>query len=52
MSLFEKQPIIETKRFLLRQMALDDGQAVFENLSDLDVTKDMGVIYFKVSRKQ
>ncbi|WP_442593673.1 GNAT family N-acetyltransferase [Neobacillus sp. D3-1R] len=47
MSLFETQPIIETKRFLLRQMTLDDAQAVFENLSDPDVTKDMGVSPFQ-----
>lgn len=31
MSLFVKQPIIETERFLLRQMTLVDAPAVFEH---------------------
>jgi ribosomal-protein-alanine N-acetyltransferase len=39
---FEEFPVIETERFLLRQMTLEDAQAVFEILSDAEVTKDMG----------
>ncbi|WP_235548813.1 GNAT family N-acetyltransferase, partial [Paenibacillus sp. Soil522] len=43
MKLFEVIPSITTENFLLRSMTLVDAQAVFENLSDKDVTKDMGI---------
>ncbi|MED4581231.1 GNAT family protein [Brevibacillus choshinensis] len=39
---FETFPIIETERFLLRQMTKADAPAVFSIFSDPDVTKDMG----------
>lgn len=40
---FKEFPIINTDRFLLRQMSLDDAPGVLEVLSDKDVTKDMGI---------
>lgn len=46
MRLFETIPVIETESFLLRKMTLEDAPDVFENLSDKDVTKDMGVCPF------
>jgi [ribosomal protein S5]-alanine N-acetyltransferase len=47
MSLFSEIPILNTGRFLLRPMDLQDAKAVYENLSDKDVVKDMGVNPFK-----
>ncbi|WP_240414887.1 GNAT family N-acetyltransferase [Paenibacillus periandrae] len=35
-------PLLETDRFVLRQMTLEDAPTVFEIFSDGDVTKDMG----------
>ncbi|MDP4163928.1 MAG: GNAT family protein [Bacillota bacterium] len=46
MTLFETIPTIETERFLLRPMTLEDAPSVFKNLSDPEVTKDMGVSPF------
>lgn len=39
---FESFPIIESERFLLRQMTEADASAVFSLFSDPDVMKDMG----------
>lgn len=47
MGLFKEIPILQTDRFLLRRMDLDDAEAVYSILSDEDVTKDMGVSSFK-----
>ncbi len=44
---FETFPVLETERFLLRQMTLEDSPAVFEIFSDPDVTKDMGEAPFE-----
>jgi ribosomal-protein-alanine N-acetyltransferase len=38
----ETFPLLETERFVLRQMTLEDAPTVFEIFSDGDVTKDMG----------
>ncbi|MEC0232301.1 GNAT family N-acetyltransferase [Paenibacillus alba] len=40
-------PVLQTERFLLRQMSVEDAPAVFEIFSDADVTKDMGEDPFK-----
>lgn len=47
MSLFNEIPIVNTEHFLLRPMSLEDAEAVFDILSDENVTKDMGVTPFK-----
>ncbi|WP_282937341.1 GNAT family protein [Paenibacillus sp. RC67] len=39
---FESFPILETERFILRQMTQEDEQSVYELFSDGEVTKDMG----------
>ncbi|MCP8969975.1 GNAT family N-acetyltransferase [Ectobacillus ponti] len=46
MRLFQAIPRLETERFLLRGMESDDAPAVLANLSDPDVTRDMGVQAF------
>lgn len=47
MGLFKEIPTLQTDRFLLRRMDLDDAEAVYAILSDEDVTIDMGVSSFK-----
>ena len=39
----DRFPVLETERFLLRRMSVDDAHEVFRLFSDAEVTKDMGI---------